>query len=40
MELDITALDMLPAPQESALQRCNVTFSTCNDEYGTCGTTL
>ncbi|WP_344982443.1 ALQxL family class IV lanthipeptide [Streptosporangium fragile] len=33
MELDITALDMLPAAEESKLKDCNVT---CGLHTGTC----
>lgn len=36
MELDITALDMLPAREESSLARCQVTSFTCENEGNSC----
>ncbi|MFI7536388.1 ALQxL family class IV lanthipeptide [Streptosporangium sp. NPDC049376] len=38
MELDITALDMLPAQEESPLYPCNNTCSprTCGTNHPTC----
>ncbi|MEU8197413.1 ALQxL family class IV lanthipeptide [Microbispora amethystogenes] len=40
MELDVNALDMLPAPEESRLMACTVTCGrSCYGATGTCGIT-
>ncbi|GGT25995.1 ALQxL family class IV lanthipeptide [Nonomuraea sp. NPDC048881] len=36
MELDITALDMLPAREESGLAACQVSSFTCENEGNSC----
>ncbi|MER6582872.1 ALQxL family class IV lanthipeptide [Nonomuraea sp. NPDC001023] len=36
MELDITALDMLPAREEAGLAACQVSSFTCENEGNSC----